>query len=135
MAHRFTGAFCQIASSRLTSPSAEFSHTPTQSLQTYNLTVERELGRGAVLEVAYAGSKGTHLQRRYDINQPYREQALSALRPYSAFSSIQIISDGSNSSYNSGQVTVRRRFSKQLFVRASYTYAKSLDELDPSEMI
>ena len=24
---------------------------------------------GAALEVAYAGSKGTHLQRRYDINQ------------------------------------------------------------------
>lgn len=100
----------------------------TQYLQSWNLTVEREFFRGTALEVAYAGSKGTHLQRRYDINQFYREQARSTLRPYSSFSSIQIISDGSNSIYNSGSITLRQRFSKQLFVRAAYTYAKSIDE-------
>ena len=55
-----------------------------------------------MLEVAYAGSKGTHLQRRYDINQPYREQALIPCGRTPAFASIQIISDGSNSPYNSG---------------------------------
>lgn len=100
----------------------------TQYLQSWNLTLEREVLHGAVLEAAYAGSKGTHLQRRYDINQPYREQALGGLRPYPAFSSIQIISDGSNSSYHAGSLTLRRQFSKQLFIRAAYTYAKSLDE-------
>ncbi len=100
----------------------------TQYLQTYSLTMEREFGRGTVLEVAYAGSKGTHLQRRYDLNQPYREQALRSLRPYAGFSTINIIADGSNSIYNSGSITVRRRFSRQLFVRAAYTYAKSIDE-------
>jgi len=99
-----------------------------QYLQSWNLTFEREFLNGTVLEIGFAGSKGTHLQRRYDINQPYRDPALNNLRPYTAFGSIQIISDGSNSTYSSGQVTVWRRFSKQLFVRASYTYAKSLDE-------
>lgn len=100
----------------------------SQYLQSYNLTIEREFGQGTVVEIAYAGSKGTHLQRRYDINQPGRTQATSTIRPYPFFSSIQITSDGSNSIYNSGQVTVRRRFSRQLFVRGSYTYAKSIDE-------
>lgn len=100
----------------------------SQYLQSWNLTVEREFAGGTVLEVAYAGSKGTHLQRRYDINQQGRSYELRNTRPYPGFNSIQIINDGSNSIYNSGQVTVRRRFSKQLFVRASYTYAKSLDE-------
>jgi hypothetical protein len=100
----------------------------TQYLQSWNLTLEREVLHGAVLEAAYAGSKGTHSQRRYDINQPYREQALGGLRPYPAFSSIQIISDGSNSSYHAGSLTLRRQFSKQLFIRAAYTYAKSIDE-------
>jgi outer membrane receptor protein involved in Fe transport len=100
----------------------------TQYLQSWNLTLEREFAHGTVLEVAYAGSKGTHLQRRYDINQPYREQALRQVRPYAGFSSIQIISDGSNSIYNAGSLTIRRRFSQQLFVRAAYTYAKSIDE-------
>jgi len=99
----------------------------TQYLQTWNLTIEREF-KGTVLEIAYAGSKGTHLQRRYDINQAGRTYETRNLRPYPFFGSIQTISDGSNSIYNSGQLTVRRRFSKQLFVRASYTYAKSIDE-------
>jgi hypothetical protein len=99
-----------------------------QYLQAYNLTVEREFGRGTVLEIAYAGSKGTHLQRRYDLNQQGREQANRTLRPYPAFGTINIISDGSNSIYSSGSLTVRRRFSRRLFVRATYTYAKSLDE-------
>jgi hypothetical protein len=104
------------------------SQPAAQYLQSWNLAIEREFLNGTVLEIAYSGSKGTHLQRRYDINQQYRDQALISLRPYPNFSSINIINDGSNSSYNSGQVTIRRRFSKQLFVRASYTYAKSLDE-------
>ena len=99
----------------------------TQYLQSWNLTIERDF-RGTVLEIAYAGSKGTHLQRRYDINQAGRTYETRNLRPYPYFGSIQIINDGSNSIYNSGQLTIRRRFSKQLFVRASYTYAKSLDE-------
>ncbi len=106
----------------------ESTEPKTQYLQSWNLTLEREFFRGTVLEAAYSGSKGTHLQRRYDINQPYRDQALGNLRPYTAFSSIQIISDGSNSTYHAGSLTVRRRFSKQLFVRAAYTYAKSIDE-------
>ncbi len=100
----------------------------TQYLQSWNLALEREFGRGNVVEIAYAGSKGTHLQRRYDLNQAGRTQATSTIRPYPAFGSIQIINDGSNSIYNSGQVTVRRRLSKQLFLRGSYTFAKSIDE-------
>ena len=100
----------------------------SQYLQSWNLTFEREVGRATVVEIAYAGSKGTHLQRRYDINQQYRQQELKNLRPYPAFSSINIISDGSNSIYNSGALTVRRRFSSQLTLRAAYTFAKSLDE-------
>src|SRR6266567_8539950 len=100
----------------------------TQYLQSYNVTVEREFARGTVLEVAFAGSKGTHLQRRYDINQPGREQALRSVRPYAGFGTINVIADGSNSIYNSGAITLRRRFSRQLFARAAYTYAKSIDE-------
>ncbi len=106
----------------------ESTQPKTQYLQSWNLAVEREFLNGTVVEVAYAGSKGSHLQRRYDINQPYRDPALNNLRPYPAFSSINIISDGSNSAYNSGSITVRRHFQKSLFIRAAYTYAKSLDE-------
>ena len=115
--------------SGVTSSFGQESDSPaTQYLQSWNLALERELGRGTVVELAYTGSKGTHLQRRYDLNQAGRTQATSTIRPYPAFSSIQIINDGSNSIYHSGQLTVRRRLSNQLFVRGSYTWAKSIDE-------
>ena len=100
----------------------------SQYLQSWNFTVEREIARETVIEVAYAGSKGTHLQRRYDLNQQYRQQELRSLRPYAGFSTINIISDGSNSIYNSGSLTLRRHFSRQTFIRLAYTYAKSIDE-------
>jgi hypothetical protein len=98
----------------------------TQYLQAWNLSVERQLFNRTVLEFAYAGSKGTHLPRRYDINQPSLDP--SATRPVPAFGSIMVIANGSNSIYHSGQVTVRQRIANELFIRASYTYAKSMDE-------
>ena len=115
--------------SGVTSSFGQESDSPVnQYTQSWSLALEREVGRGTVVEVAYAGSKGTHLQRRYDLNQAGRTQATSTIRPYPAFSSINIINDGSNSIYNSGQVTVRRRVSKQMFLRGTYTFAKSIDE-------
>jgi hypothetical protein len=118
--------------SGVTSPSGgQPVHNPTQYLQTWNFTLERELGAGFVLETAYAGSKGTHLPRYYDINQPLLIPSLRVNgtfpRPFPAFSTINQISDNSNSIYNSGSATVRRRLSRQMFVRAAYVYAKSID--------
>jgi outer membrane receptor protein involved in Fe transport len=101
-------------------------YNPTQYLQTWNLTVERELGKSVVLEVAYAGSKGTHLPRYYDLNQQL-DSPPAFPRPYPAFSTINVFNDVSNSIYNSGTITVRRRLSSQIFVRATYVYAKSID--------
>ncbi len=115
--------------SGVTSSFGQESDSPAnQYLQSWNLAIEREFWRGLVVEIAYAGSKGTHLQRRYDINQAGRTQTASTVRPYPAFATIQIINDGSNSIYNSGQFTVRQRLSKRLFVRGSYSWAKSIDE-------
>ena len=86
-----------------------------------------------MLEVAYAGSKGTHLPRAYDINQQFFNPALrppggSFPRPFPAFSSITYFDNLSNSTYNSGSATLRRRLSRQFFIRAAYVYAKSIDE-------
>ncbi len=120
-------------SSGVTSPSGgQPIYNPTQYLQTWNLTLERELGSGFVVEAAYAGSKGTHLPRQYDINQqlliPSLRQGGVFPRPFPAFSSINQIANLSNSIYSSGTVTLRRRLSRELFLRATYVYAKSIDQ-------
>jgi hypothetical protein len=60
----------------------------TGYLQSYNLTLERAIG-SAALELAYSGSKGTHLGHKNDVNLPRQSEAtygagtdLALLRPY-----------------------------------------------------
>jgi hypothetical protein len=101
-------------------------------LQSYNFTIERELAPGWALEVGYVGSKGTHLGRQYDINQPIRTleayQANSAFpRPISGINTINYYSFGANSNYNAGQLSLRRQL-RGAFVRFNYSISKSIDD-------
>ena len=110
-----------------------FQAYPTpQYLQAWNLTIERELGKAMALEIAYIGSKGTHLGRKYNINQPFRDPSLrvgsSFPRPISGFNDIDYYSFGSNSSYNAGIVTLRKRLARGFFYRLNYVYSKSIDD-------
>ena len=102
-------------------------HAPSPYLESWNFTVEREIGRGVVIEASYSGSKGTHLGRKYDINQEIRTPT-STVRPYGGYGDTEYYSFGENSSYNAGTITVRKRISNGLFFRANYTYGKSIDE-------
>jgi hypothetical protein len=106
---------------------------PSPYLQSWNLTVEHELGQGVVIETGYVGSKGTHLGRKYDINQQIRlpnnaQPDETYPRPYPGFTDIEYYSFGFNSSYEAGTFTLRKNFDRGLFFRANYTYGKSLDD-------
>ncbi len=64
----------------------------------WNLTLEREFGGGSVLEVAYAGSKGTHLPRQYTLNQqPLIPGVKAGPWPIAVFGRIATFADVSNS--------------------------------------
>lgn len=104
-------------------------HAPTPTLQSWNFTVEHEIGMQAAVEVSYTGSKGTHLNRVYNINQPFRSAATYPTFPvpYAGWSTIQYIGFGFDSSYNAASITLRRRFARNFFYRLSYTYSKSID--------
>ncbi|MFB3828057.1 MAG: carboxypeptidase regulatory-like domain-containing protein [Bryobacteraceae bacterium] len=108
-------------------------HAPVGYLQTYSLTVERDLGRGNILEIGYVGSKGTHLGRKYDINMPYRSienyMAYGTAFPvnYPGLNTINYYDFGSNSIYGAGQIMLRKRGGRGLFYRLAYTWSKSLD--------
>jgi hypothetical protein len=113
---------------------AGFTMKPKQSyLQSWNLTIERELFGGNAIEMDYRGSKGTHLQRLFDFNQPYRNlQSFVAgegfARPYPVFNTINIYNTGSNSIYNAFNVSWRRRARGGLFWRVNYSFSKSIDD-------
>ena len=105
-------------------------------LQSYNLTIERDLRRGAMVEVSYVGSKGTHLGRQYNYNTPYRSLAgffafgtsFPAPVPQLGTGAVNYWDFGTNSIYGAGQITLRKRASGGFFYRVSYSFGKSIDD-------
>jgi Carboxypeptidase regulatory-like domain/TonB dependent receptor len=117
-------------------------NAPSSYLESYNLTLEKELPKGMAVEVAYSGSRGLHLGWQVDINQGNPNvcypAAASECRPYTNtnplilpnfgyFAAISEFLFNADSSYNAGTVTVRKRFEHGLLFRANYTWAKNLD--------
>lgn len=105
----------------------------TGYLQSWNFTVERALFGSTTLELDYRGSKGTHLIRRYDFNQPYRTAesfvgGQGFARPIPEWNGIHIFNTGSNSNYNAFNASWRRRSRGGLFWRLNYSFSKTIDD-------
>ena len=98
-----------------------------QYVESYTLTLDRQIGADTTLEIDYIGSRGTHLGQRFDLNQPFRGPA-GSLRPYTGFGTINFYSFGANSVYNGGTLTLRRRYRHGLYFGATYVYSKSIDD-------
>jgi hypothetical protein len=98
-------------------------------LQQWNLNIQRQLGGSTTVSAAYGASKGTHLIRSLDLNQPEPGPGAVALRrPVPAFAGIFYIESGANSSFQSLQLSMDRRLSHNFSVLASYTRSKSIDD-------
>ncbi len=99
-------------------------------VQDWNLTIQRELSSSMGLQVAYVGSKGTHLEQFLNINQPPVVAGVfspSTAAPFSNFSNILERTGNGNSHYNGLWVTLNKRVAQGLEFLTSYTYSKSLD--------
>lgn len=98
-------------------------------IQQWNLNVQHDFGRSGVVSAAYSGSKGTHLLRSLDLNQPPPGPGDVADRvPYAGFSNIFFEESGGDSSYHSLQLAYNRQMARGLSVLAAYTYSKSIDD-------
>jgi hypothetical protein len=126
-------------------------HFVSPSTAQWNLSVQRQLPRDWVLEVAYVGTKGTHLRETRDAIQPYdatvhpvtitdtsnntytittntfanagaRSRALGL-----ATGNYQLFASDAWSHYNSLQVTASHRFSRAFYFQAGYTWSRALD--------
>lgn len=92
----------------------------------YNLNVERELAQGMILTAGYFGTRGNHLTRQGEQN-PF-ESALGHRYNPNLPSPVTTILTDAQSFYNSGQVSVSKRYTHNLFWQASYTFAQSVDD-------
>jgi hypothetical protein len=104
----------------------------TAYMQHWSASVQHQLGRSRVLEVAYVGSKGTKLLSARDINQPQPSVLPLGLpfvpRPNPFFDDITQIESRANSRYDSLQVRFQQRLDFGLAVLGSYTLSKSEDD-------
>ena len=106
------------------------------SLQ-WNLTVQRDLGFGAILQAGYVGSKGVHLLVTRDgnpeqqINGSFQNsagQANSRVNP--DLGSLNYVYPSGWSTYNALQVNLSRQFSSGLTLQVNETWQKCLDITD-----
>ncbi len=126
----------------------------TPYVQQFNLSLQYELGRSQLLELAYVGTRGVDLFRQVAINQAQLAspqapitndvtgQVIILNTPANAqlrapFQGVSITSFSLNqttaqSAYHSLQLSLTQRFSHGLQFLASYTYAKSIDNASGS---
>ncbi len=100
----------------------------TGYLQHWNASLQQQLGRSSVIEVAYVGSKGTKLLTARDINQPQPSAAPFIIRPVRQFDDINQLESRANSNYHSLQARFQQRLDFGLSVLSSYTWSKSIDD-------
>lgn len=98
----------------------------------YSLSVERELGKDIALRVSYIGTGGRQLPYQRNVNQPPPSTTAFAQsrRPYPLYGNINYAENGADSSYNALQTVVSKRFTKGLLFSSSWSWAKSLSEVD-----
>jgi hypothetical protein len=113
--------------------------TPTSSIQNWQLSVQREIPFGFVIDVAYVGNRAKDLVLLADLNQarPFTEAeaalpaaqrpTLQARRPIAGFGTISAVLPKAFSNYNALQVKVERRFNKGFYILNSFTWSKAID--------
>jgi outer membrane receptor protein involved in Fe transport len=102
-------------------------HLGSGYAEQWNFGLQHELSSGLLVSASYIGTRGLQLFRQHNINYP-QGIAPNLVRPYDGFSTIAMMDSGGRSFYQSGQLTVQKRFSKGATVLAAYTFSKSLDE-------
>jgi hypothetical protein len=100
----------------------------TPYTQQYSVSLQQQLGKSRVLELAYVGSKGTKLLTARDINQPQASPVFPNLRPDPRFDDINILESRANSNYNALQVRLQQQTDFGLSFLSSYTWSKSIDD-------
>jgi hypothetical protein len=112
----------------------------------YNLTLQQQVLKNTVLEVAYIGSESHHLQRTGEFNrpiptyvngQPTFPTSKPTLQPgctvatwnaNCAYGSITATRWDVNADYNALQVTLKHKTASGLQYQAFYTFSKSIDD-------
>ena len=140
-----------ISPSRASTQNTRTNFTPNETrtgyVQSWHLTVQRELAKGLLLDVGYVGNHSLKLVALGDYNQartvtaeeirlsnlpandPNRRAlpSIDARRPIAGFGFIQAAFNGGFANYHALQIKLERRFSDGLYLLNSFTWSKAID--------
>ncbi len=97
----------------------------------WNLSVDRDLGRGTGVRLSYIGQRTVSLVWAPDLNESYYStdfyaaQPLSR-RPFPNWGTINTRTTGAGAIYHAAQVEVNHRLSSSLLFNSTYTFASNL---------
>lgn len=103
---------------------------PLPYVQSYNLTVQRDLGRGFTFDIGYVGNLGRQLPFNQSLNVAVPGAGAAGLPFFVEFgrtAAVSLRANGVNSNYNSVQTNLAKRFSHGYTFTVAYAYSKSLD--------
>lgn len=121
---------------RFSTATTRTNYTPadyrTSYVQSWHLTIQRELGAGWILDVAYVGNRSNGLMILGDLNQaapnlPGQNIAVGPRRPIQGFDSIQMSFGGGFATYHSFQAKVEKRYANGFYFLNSLTLSKAID--------
>lgn len=125
-----------VSQTRFDPLSANITYIPrdyrTSYVMSWFFSIQREVARNTVLDVAYVGNRANKLLLFANFNQalpqpPGGTLSLQQRRPISAFSDITYAFNGGFSDYNSLQVRLERRLTAGLTLLNSFTWSKAID--------
>jgi Carboxypeptidase regulatory-like domain/TonB-dependent Receptor Plug Domain len=108
----------------------------------WSFGIQHQFTSSMALDVAYVGNAATHLAYAMDLNQrplgfttssnilQTVNNADNALRPFRGFQQINFTDFGANSNYHALQVQLTRRFTRDVFISANYTWSRAMDQAD-----
>lgn len=106
-------------------------HTRDSYAHSYYASVQRQLMKNTLLDVAYVGNHGLKLQTIGNYNQ--RDPNKNFARPIPTWSEITNPRNAGYSNYNSLQVRYEQRFLAGLTLLNSFTWGKSMDNDSASQ--
>jgi hypothetical protein len=104
----------------------------TPYVQSWHFTVQRELAKDLVLDLAYVGTHSVGLIILGDENQAQpngtgQNLSLAARRPFTNFNTIEISFNGGFGTYNALQAKLEKRFRGGFYLLNSFTWSKAID--------
>jgi hypothetical protein len=106
--------------------------TPTTYVQSYQLSVQRQLASRTYLDVGYVGNYGLHEEIVQDYNEALPNAAggtlsLQARRPIQSYGTIQESFNEGPSRYNALEAKLEQRYANGIYIANSFTWSHAQD--------